>query len=195
MAIFVGTQDPVNNDTKAQTMAIPALGPSFFCAPEGRCKCTSGPCPPFVSKSLSILWLSFFLPSPLVCPLLTKTLSGSPILFSTNPNPQACLFTQLNANSPLSYIPHLPWPMTMGANLNHGRMKWRGQKYLMRNEEDRGWFPDQRGGQLNCIARLLTMLTMIPILLTKEHTQLSHRSHISLPIRPTPQLWTSQQPQ
>jgi len=29
MAMSTGTHKPVNNDTKAQTMAIPALGPSY----------------------------------------------------------------------------------------------------------------------------------------------------------------------
>jgi len=29
MAMSTGTHKPVNNDTRAQTMAIPALGPSY----------------------------------------------------------------------------------------------------------------------------------------------------------------------
>ena len=54
IAIFIGMHGPVNNDTKAQTMAIPALSPSFFCTLVERYKCTSSLYPPFISRSLSM---------------------------------------------------------------------------------------------------------------------------------------------
>jgi len=36
IAMSLGTQAPVSSDTKAQIIAMPALGPSFFCAPAGK---------------------------------------------------------------------------------------------------------------------------------------------------------------
>lgn len=62
-------------------MAIPALGPSFFCAPAGRCRCTS-----IVASGIR---------------------SGSCACLLVMPRSYACVLTQLSASSALSLITYM----------------------------------------------------------------------------------------
>ena len=83
IATCVGTVRPVSSDTSAQVIAVPALGPSFFCAPAGRCRCTS---------------------------MTDGCLNGSCDRVSVIPRSYACRFTNVSASSALSRItsPRLP---------------------------------------------------------------------------------------
>jgi hypothetical protein len=99
MAVVGGTHFPVKRDTIAQTytrpatrhlatnpfkksglrtIATPALGPSFFCAPAGRCRCTS-----IMASGMR---------------------SGSCARLVVMPRSYACVLTQLSASSALSLI-------------------------------------------------------------------------------------------